>query len=418
MRLRRAAVRMCRYLVILAIAAALIGLIFGVERVISLTRAWQSVERVSLSTEASSAHPDPDPWRREAPPSAEPAPEDGADQGSSFPHHGGEPPPSTDAAVPDADSSRTSPPGIQASADGTHQSTSTTSTTAGPDDTTTTTAATSTSTSTATSTTPPERPSVVALVGSDSRSGLDDRGDFGEFEGRRADVILLAIRDGGTVTLLSVPRDLHVADICHGGRHRIGEAFSACGDGHALANLVAELEGVTGVDVDHAAAVDLAGFQSVVDELGGYEICTDHALRDAKSGLDLEAGCTHADGATTLAWLRSRSTERRQDGHWEPVPAISDLHRNERQRRFIVDMFDRMATRSGPGAIHDALRSIAPHLTIDDQLSLGDAAAWAWSMRSADIRTAEIPVADHVTSGGAAVLVPTVDIPTFVDEST
>src|SRR5690606_41996551 len=63
-----------------------------------------------------------------------------------------------------------------------------------------------------------------------------------------------------------------------------------------LAVLAAELERLTGVAIGHAAAVDLAGFPAVVDELGGYEICVDYPLRDLKSGLELDEGCTVADG--------------------------------------------------------------------------------------------------------------------------
>lgn len=257
-------------------------------------------------------------------------------------------------------------------------------------------------------------PSVIALIGSDSRSGLEDLDDFGDFEGERADVIVLAIRSGDRGALLSIPRDLHVEDTCRGGRHRIGEALEGCGDRHGLAHLVAELESVTGLEIGHAVAVDLAGFQSVVDALGGYEICVDHPLRDTKSGLELDAGCQRADGQTTLAWLRSRHTEKRVDGQWKSASDGSDLERNERQRGFLMEMFRRLTDLSGPGAILDALRAAAPHLTIDDQLAMTDAAAWLWEFRRSDVDTLELPVAGKTTSGGAAVLEPTVDVERFI----
>jgi LCP family protein required for cell wall assembly len=262
----------------------------------------------------------------------------------------------------------------------------------------------------------PDPPSIVALVGSDSRSGLWDHGDFGDFPGRRADVIVLAILGEDTSTLVSIPRDLWVEDICRGGHHRISAALGECGDTPGLANLVAELEHVTGTAIDHAVSVDLAGFQEVVDSLGGYEICTDYALRDEKSGLRLDSGCTVADGETTLRWLRSRQTERLRDGSWEPVPSVSDLTRNERQQQFLVDVLQRLTERSGPAAILDAAHDVAPYLTIDDELALGDLAAWVWDLRDAAVATETIPVTGETTASGAAVLVPTVDIPEFVEE--
>lgn len=259
-------------------------------------------------------------------------------------------------------------------------------------------------------------PSVMALIGSDSRSGLEDLEDFGDFNGQRADVIMLAIRSGDHSSLLSVPRDLYVADTCRGGRHRIGEAYAGCGERHGLANVVRELEEVTGLRIEHAAAVDLAGFQSVVDVLGGYEICNQHALRDPKSGLQLEPGCQLADGETTLAWLRSRHTEQRIDGDWSPVAGVSDLSRNERQREFLVDLFEGLGQRSSPRDILEALRSAAPYLTIDDRLSMTDAAAWIWEFRDATVTTHEIPVRNETTPGGARVLVPTTDAAQLADE--
>lgn len=259
-----------------------------------------------------------------------------------------------------------------------------------------------------------DAPSVVALVGTDSRSGLDDLSGFGKFPGERADVIVLAIRQSDDITLLSIPRDLHVEDVCAGGRHRIGNAYTRCGERSRLGNLILELERLVGLPIEHAAAVDLAGFQEVVDALGGYEICIDHPLRDTRSGLRLEAGCTTADGGTTLEWLRSRHTERLRDGRWDPVPGVSDLTRNRRQRSFLVDVFDRLAHRSGPVAVQEALRSVAPYLTIDDELSLAEVAGWIWRFRSADIETDTVPVTERTTSDGAAVLEPEVRVAEFV----
>jgi LCP family protein required for cell wall assembly len=263
-----------------------------------------------------------------------------------------------------------------------------------------------------------EPPSVIALIGSDSRAHLEEVDDFGDFPGKRADVIMVAIRSGDDISLLSIPRDLYVADICAGGRHRISEAFAGCEGRSSLANLIAELKSLTGLDFQHAIAVDLAGFVEVVESLGGYEICTDHPLRDSKSGLRLDAGCTMADGETTLQWLRSRHTERNRDGHWQAVPGVSDLTRNERQRRFLVDILHKHTSRSNPFGIANTIEDVAPHLTIDDELTLTDMAAWIWDFRNADVETAEVPVEEVTTYSGARVLVPAVDVEEFVQELT
>lgn len=264
--------------------------------------------------------------------------------------------------------------------------------------------------------TSPPPPQVLALIGTDSRIALESTANFGDFPGERADVITLAIRHGAELTLLSVPRDLYTRDTCNGGHHRISSAYSDCGEDPGLSHLVAELELVTGLDIQHAVAVDLAGFQEIVDSVGGYEICAEYPLRDRKSGLTLDEGCTVADGAMTLAWLRSRYTERLVDGDWEYVPGVSDLSRNMRQRRFLVSMLHRQAEKASAGDVLGLVQSIAPHLTIDEELTLPDAASWIWDLRNAPVKTREIPVTSETTSTGAAVLVPTVDIEEFVDE--
>ncbi len=60
--------------------------------------------------------------------------------------------------------------------------------------------------------------------------------------------------------------------------------------------------------------------------------------------------------------------------------------------------------------ILNTIQSLASYLTIDDQLSLTDAAASAGDSRSASVETDEIPVTGKMVAGGADVLVPTVDI--------
>lgn len=389
--------RSVRWLLVAVLVVALAGGVYVLSEAASLTSAWKSIERVPLAADTTTNDPDGTSVTGDA---AETTSDTGDETADS---QGGDTTPVT--TLP---SRSTFAPSTGEEVRGTGNSPSSTSTTVAS---TTTTAENPASTILEQA---PEPPQVVVLVGSDSRSGLDDLSDFGEFGGRRADVIVLAIRSGEQVTLLSVPRDLYVPDSCRGGMHRINAAFAGCGDQHGLTTLVHELEEVTGLDIDHAAAADLAGFQAVIDALGGYEICTDHAMRDTRSGLELDAGCTRADGETTLQWVRSRYTEIRVDGAWQTVSGISDLTRNERQRQLLMDTFDRLTDRSDPLAIRDALKEAAPHLTIDDELSLTDVAAWTWMLRDAEVRDAEIPVRRETTSGGASVLVPTVDVAEYV----
>lgn len=257
------------------------------------------------------------------------------------------------------------------------------------------------------------------LVGSDSRAGLDDLDGFGDFEGSRADVLLLLIRprDGQDAAIVSLPRDLWVSTPC--GQERITETLQGCEGMNGESTLLVTVESLTGLGVDHLALVDLAGFQQVVDELGGYEICLDRPVRDEKAKLDMAAGCRMADGSDTLAWLRSRNTlELTEDGTWVLMTGVSDLTRNERQREFLVEMLGRLGNFTDPQDALTVAQTIAPHVTVDSQLGITQAVSLAWTMRGLEdsIEDVSIPVSDYVTQTGAQVLVAATDIESIIAE--
>ncbi len=262
--------------------------------------------------------------------------------------------------------------------------------------------------------------SVTLLVGSDSRADLTSTEGFGDFQGNRADVVMVLIKpqDGTHALLLSLPRDLLVDDVCSDAEHRLNDALEGCGDTmNGPTALTQTVENVIGQTIDHFALVDLAGFQEAVDAIGGYEICLDKAVRDQKADLDLPKGCTHATGAQALAWLRSRHTQELTDNGWRTIPGVSDLTRNERQRKFLLDMMGRMSNLGSPADMADIARVIAPYVTVDSDLTLFDAVDLAWSMRGLGRGTVDqltIPVSDATTSAGAAVLVAQVDIADLV----
>lgn len=263
-----------------------------------------------------------------------------------------------------------------------------------------------------------EEAEVFLLVGSDSREELSDLTDFGSFEGRRADVVMVVIRSSTGTAIMSLPRDLWVQSVCDGDMNRLNEELEGCGDllnGPTLLTLT--VEQIIGETIDHFALVDLAGFQGAVDEIGGYEICLERPVRDARSGLDLPAGCTLASGQQTLAWLRSRQTQELTENGWRTVPGVNDLARNERQRDFLIDMMGRLSDFSSPQSLTATAAAIAPYVTVDSQLSLVTAVNLAWDLRGygeGNVVELEIPVVDHITPNGAAVLLPSTPVDEIV----
>lgn len=248
---------------------------------------------------------------------------------------------------------------------------------------------------------------VFVLVGSDSREDLTDTSGFGDFEGNRADVVMVLFKESDKTGLLSIPRDLLVDDPCGGPPARISEMLEGCELYNGPTLLTLAVESLMGQFVDHFALVDLAGFQEAVDAVGGYEICVENPVRDIRANLELPAGCTLADGDQTLAWMRSRRTQELTDDGWRTLPGVNDLARNERQRSFLVDMMGRVADITSPQAMMTSAQAVAPYVTVDSELSMMDAVNLAFTMRglqSGTIVEMEIPVVDATTEEGAAVL--------------
>lgn len=260
---------------------------------------------------------------------------------------------------------------------------------------------------------------VYVLVGSDSRDNLDDTDGFGDFTGARADVIMVLFKEPASTGLLSIPRDLLVDNPCGGTDGRISAVLEGCGRYNGPTALTLAVEDLIGQAVDHFALVDFAGFEQAVDAVGGYEICVDNPVRDARANLELPAGCTDADGEQTLAWLRSRRTQELTDDGWRTIAGVNDLARNERQRDFLIDMMHRAGNISSPSAMLSVARSVAPYVTVDSDLSVMDAVSLGFTMqglRSGAIVEMEIPVSDATTPDGASVLVPAEPVEEIVAE--
>jgi LCP family protein required for cell wall assembly len=101
-----------------------------------------------------------------------------------------------------------------------------------------------------------------------------------------------------------------------------------------------------GIEIDHHALVDMAGFTEVIDAIGGVELCLPGRLVDPQfegtitdryaDGLVLPEGCHTYDGLDALAYARSRKG-------WIEMPdgsieGQSDFDRAERQQQLLLAM--------------------------------------------------------------------------------
>jgi LCP family protein required for cell wall assembly len=246
------------------------------------------------------------------------------------------------------------------------------------------------------------------LVGSDSREGLaagegvQGRG-AGYVSGQRADTIILAhlFADSEQAQLVSIPRDSFVdipafTDRATGAvipAHQ-GKVNSSFFDG-GPALLVATIEQLTDLRVDHYLQVDFEGFTAMVDRLGGVEVCLSEPAQEPDSGIDLPAGRQTVAGEQALAFVRQR----------KGLPQ-GDLDRIRRQQQFMAAIIRKTlsaGTLLNPLKLNGFLDAATESLQVDDELEIGDLRDLALRMRNAsagEVSFSTIPVADLAARRG------------------
>jgi LCP family protein required for cell wall assembly len=181
----------------------------------------------------------------------------------------------------------------------------------------------------------------VLLIGVDSGVGRDTAS---------TDTMIVASLDpvAGTVSMVSVPRDLVDAPLPKGGTFdaKINGLVSWVRwhpdqfpgyNGHGQAVLAYSLGKMLGVHIDYYAQVDLGGFVQAVNAVDGVDVNVDHAICDARydeygfNGYAIGAGRHHMNGNAALAYARIRKSV-----------GESDFTRAARQQQVVVALKDRV----------------------------------------------------------------------------
>ncbi|HLS48963.1 MAG TPA: LCP family protein, partial [Actinomycetaceae bacterium] len=206
------------------------------------------------------------------------------------------------------------------------------------------------------------------LAGSDSRA---DGALTDATEGERSDTIMvLHAPESGAASLISIPRDTYVEIPGHGG-NKINAAYSLGGP----PLLVATVEDLTDLSVDHYVEIGMAGMQDIVDAVGGVELCLDYDVDDWRSKLEWTAGCHEADGATALAFARMRYADRE-----------GDIGRADRQRQLVSAIVDRVndpGTLINPARHKELLEAGTGALLVVEDTGIIDLGRMALAFRSA-----------------------------------
>lgn len=244
------------------------------------------------------------------------------------------------------------------------------------------------------------------IVGVDDRSTLPEDWDdtYGDFAGRRTDVIMLAhLVPGEGIQMLSIPRDLK-SDIPGHGINRINAAYVLGGPDLLIRTVQAE----TGIPVNHYAEIDFAGVGAVVDSLGGVALDFEYPGRDAKSGFETEAGTHTLNGEEAVAYARSRHYEELKNGAWTDSGG-GDISRTGRQQEVLIALFGQVTSPSSAFNLPSFLPTFADQITADEGVSIALIASLgkqALSMNTRDIDNITLPVKNSKGSDGRAYVVP------------
>jgi LCP family protein required for cell wall assembly len=257
------------------------------------------------------------------------------------------------------------------------------------------------------------------LIGSDERTDTNDTSRV-FVEGQRADVILLGIfnLESGQNSLVSIPRDTLVRNLCTKEIQRINASFSKNDCGNGAENIVAAVNNLTGLSVSHIASFNFQGFENIINSIGGIEICVDVTQREGFA-FELQKGCQIVNGEIALNWVVSRNTEilvgeKKVDingndvSEWKKMPNVSDLSRVQRQQYVVIKLLEKLNEFRSFSDLLKFIQALEDSFIVDEGLSINKATNILWDMRNlnfSEIKKLTVPTEPYVLEDGRQVLI-------------
>jgi len=236
----------------------------------------------------------------------------------------------------------------------------------------------------------------ILILGSQTRDGQGP--GFGHDPGTDlSDNLVLVHVDAAHThaTVVSIPRDTLVYEpACpsrtgSGTEPAIPDAIidGAMNEGGPVC-AVATVEHLTGIRIDHFVRFDFNSFRTMVDVLGGVEVCLPQAVHDPYSHLDLAAGRHLVTGNQALAFVRTR----------HGVGDGGDLGRIKLQQEFMSSLMQKVTsqkTLENPVKLLQIADAGTKALTVDPGLGsvaklLGQA-AMARNLHTRDVTFVTMP---------------------------
>jgi LCP family protein required for cell wall assembly len=218
---------------------------------------------------------------------------------------------------------------------------------------------------------PPSPPGVMnmLILGSQTRDGQGPGFGYDPNTNLSDNLLLVHLDASHThATVVSIPRDTMVYEpACESrsGHGVVPAQQQAIIDG--AMNLggpscaVATVEHLTNIRMDHFVEFTFNSFRTMVDTLGGVEVCLPQAVNDPYSNLHLSAGRHLITGNQALAFVRTR----------HGVGDGSDLGRIELQQEFfssLIQKIESQGTLENPVKLYDIANTATQAVTVDPGL--------------------------------------------------
>jgi LCP family protein required for cell wall assembly len=182
------------------------------------------------------------------------------------------------------------------------------------------------------------------------------------------DMIVHLVPSTGSVSLLSIPRDLFVPNARKIGANKIDAALY-----QGPSQLVTAIEEDFAIPINHYVELNFDTFANVVNALGGVKMYFPIPIYDQDSDLNVERpGCYNLDGFHALQLVRARHLQiqpnpnNHQPKTW-PQEGLSDLARIRRTHEFLRVLGAKVAARGLGNPLTDQAiaTAVLPDLTVD-----------------------------------------------------
>jgi len=220
--------------------------------------------------------------------------------------------------------------------------------------------------------------------------------------GVNSDVVMILHLNpaNGTLSILSIPRDLFVPNARSDGANKIDAALFQGPD-----QLINAIEEDFGIPIQHFVELNFDSFINVVNALGGIKMYFPEPVFDAYSGLNIQTtGCIALNGTQALQVVRARHLQYKGPGvtttdpnYW-PQENQSDLARIRRDHEFLRVLAAAVKAKglSNPITDQQLVAGVVGQLTVDSGLSATDMISLVLGFHNVNVNAAPqltVPVA-------------------------